>query len=74
MWGDVQRRSNSPARRRRLCAVHWCRPQGSSRSVDLSEAWHGRGATLGGRAEAAYGEVAVVVGNGAVEGFSGCQL
>jgi hypothetical protein len=42
--------------------------------MDLSEAWHGGGATLDGQAEAARGEVAEVAGSGAVEGFSGCRL
>jgi hypothetical protein len=42
--------------------------------VDLSEAWCGEGATLGGWAEAACGEVVAVVSDGAVEGFSRCRL
>jgi hypothetical protein len=42
--------------------------------MDLSEAWRGGGVTLDGQAEAARGEVAVVAGSGAVEGFSGCRL
>jgi hypothetical protein len=42
--------------------------------VGLSEAWRDEGATLGGRAEATLGEVAVVAGGDGVEGFSGCRL
>jgi hypothetical protein len=42
--------------------------------VDLSEAWRGEEATLSGWAEAVHGEVAVVAGNSAVEGFSDYRL
>jgi hypothetical protein len=42
--------------------------------VDLSDAWCSGGVTLGGRVEAARGEVVVVAGGNAVEGFSNCRL